>query len=105
VFFLVLVPYPYCNWSESIPYYFEMTTNNWVDNSGAYPAHGHEYTTLYYVSDIMLVAMFLRIYFLVQSFVLLSPTMSLQGKRLCIERNFEPTLKFHIRACLIKYPT
>jgi hypothetical protein len=82
-----------------------MTTSNWVENSGAHPSHAHEYITLYYVSDIMLVAMFSRIYFLVQSLVCRSPTMSLQGKRLCTDRNFEPSLSFHIRACLIKYPT
>jgi hypothetical protein len=102
VFLLLLMPYPSSN--TIIPYSFNMGTFNWVDNSGAFPAHSHIYQTNYYISDIMLVLMFCRVYFLVEFFIQLSPTTELQGKRLCVARNIEPDMSFHVRGCMAKYP-
>jgi hypothetical protein len=45
VFLLLLMPYPVDN--HFIPYSFTISTSNWVDNSGKFPAHSHDYSTPY----------------------------------------------------------
>jgi len=55
-------------------------------------------------SDIMTILMFSRVYFLLVAFLMLSPTMDLQGKRTLIINKIEPSYSFQIRACMTKYP-
>lgn len=55
---LLLIPYPTMN--NYVPAFFFTMTNNWVDNSGAYPAHSHQYITNYLTSDLMVTLMFSR---------------------------------------------
>lgn len=87
VFILLLIPYPIAGLGKgllkNLPPTFTMTAFNWVDNSGAYPAHSHIYTVTYEISDIFLCACFLRIYFVFEALLALLPVNMLHGKRLC----------------------
>ena len=68
---------------------------NWVDNSGAFDAQSHKYETPYYVFDIFLAGMFVRMYFITLAIIMFSPVnMRLYGKRICQNAGFEPDFSF-----------
>ena len=85
MFIMLIVPIPFNfngkNFEDTVVY---METINWVDNSGAYPAQSHIYNTPYLLTDFFLAFMFLRLYFLIQAIIVLSPVNDrLYGKRVC----------------------
>ena len=81
---LMLMPYPTMN--NIVGEIQKLGTINWVDNSGQFPAHSHQYATEYYTADVMLSLMFLRLGFIVIAGLQSSPIIDFQGKRMCIER-------------------
>ena len=94
VFIVLLFPYPVQADSGFLQPHFYMQTVNWVDASGAYPAQSHKYDTPYLTSDVFLALMFLRLYFVIQAVIVLSPVNKLYAKRICFEAGFEPTFGF-----------
>ena len=56
-------------------------------------------------SDVFLALMFLRIYFIIQALIVLSPVNKLYAKRICFEAGFEPNFAFQLKAVTKMYPT
>jgi hypothetical protein len=58
-------------------------------------------STYYYASDFIMALMFLKLYFLAQALVMLSPVNEkLYGKRVCSDYNFNPTFTFQLKAVM-----
>lgn len=55
---------PYPGLMKFLPRTFVIITNNWIDFTGEYPAHAHEFRTEYFTTDLLLTLMFLRVYIL-----------------------------------------
>lgn len=48
--------------------------------------------------------MFLRLYFIIQAVIVLSPVNKLYAKRICFEAGFEPNFGFQLKAATEMYP-
>ena len=60
---MLVTPFPYNHLLGKDSNVIYMDSVNWVDNSGANPAHSHEYQTPYFCTDFLLAFMFFRFYF------------------------------------------
>lgn len=102
VFMLILAPYPHKG--GVLPKRFQVMAINWVDNSGTYSAHTHAYPVTYQNFDILTVACFIRIYFVLQALLAVLPMNQLSSKRTCQEAGFNAGFTFQLKAAFKKFP-
>jgi hypothetical protein len=106
VFFLLLIPYPNRDFAlERVgDRTFTMTAINWVDNTGVNTPHTYEYQVTYMKSDIMTVASFIRIYFVMEAVFILLPLGSLFSKKTCKNSGFNADFTFQLKAIYKERP-
>lgn len=104
VVLLLLIPYPANLAKKGTVATFTTNAINWVDNSGSFDGHTHEYVVTYMQSDIWTCLTFLRIYFIFEAIFIMLPQSMMSSERMCKEAGFEATFSFKLKAFYKEFP-
>jgi hypothetical protein len=87
IMIMAITPYPIKDYGKG-NFIAKIACINWVDYSdNGYTPGSHIYETPYYINDFFLAGMFLRLFFVLQTLVVLSPPNNkLVAKRVCFEQ-------------------
>ena len=106
IMIMVISPYPIKDYGLNSDFIFKIGCINWVDYSDeGYKTGSHIYETTYFINDFFLAAMFLRLFFILQTLIVFSPPNNkLVAKRVCFEQGIDPDFSFQVKMAFKEKP-